>query len=112
MYYLTYICCSFFQSVFVLGRSYLPLAALGLSTLAQWADTLPAHVLQPYYVELLPHLDAYLKTTGSTTATDASSTVISSKSSKSKKKIPVKVRKTKEKVTVYSFVSLWRSEII
>ncbi len=51
------------QCVFAVGRSYLPLAALGLETLSRWAHSLPPHVLHPHYPRLLPCLDAYLKTT-------------------------------------------------
>ena len=45
-----------------MGRSYLPLAEQGLDTLELWRDTLPESVLKPYYPQILPYLDAYLKT--------------------------------------------------
>ena len=53
---------SIFQLTFRLGRSYLPLAEQGLDALELWRDTLPESVLKPYYPEILPYLDAYLKT--------------------------------------------------
>ena len=45
-----------------MGRSYLPLAEQGLDALELWRDTLPESVLKPYYPQILPYLDAYLKT--------------------------------------------------
>ena len=45
------------------GRSYLPLAATALSALEHWHSTLPAAALQTYYPDILPLLDAYLKST-------------------------------------------------
>lgn len=50
------------QTTFTIGLSYLPLANIGLSALEYWCKHLPASVLEPYYSEFLPCLDAYLKT--------------------------------------------------
>lgn len=51
------------KTAFRIGQSYLPLAMAGLDALEHWARTLPGHVLHPYYKEILPCLDAYLRTT-------------------------------------------------
>ena len=53
---------SVLQLTFRMGRSYLPLAEQGLDALELWRDTLPESVLKPYYPQILPYLDAYLKT--------------------------------------------------
>ena len=45
-----------------MGRSYLPLAVAGLDALELWASVLPPGVIEPYYQQLLPCLDAYLRT--------------------------------------------------
>ena len=45
-----------------LGLSYLPLAMVAMDALESWSKTLPLHTLQPYYKEILPNLDNYLKT--------------------------------------------------
>ena len=46
------------------------MAGVALDALEDWSRSLPPHVLQPYYADLLPSLDAYLKSTGSS-GTDA-----------------------------------------
>jgi hypothetical protein len=51
------------QTAFKIGVSYLPLALAGLEALDHWSEHLPPTVIQPYYKEILPCLDAYLKTT-------------------------------------------------
>ena len=51
-----------------LGRSYLPLAVLGLDALEMWAAHVPARVMQPHYAALLPCLDVYLQTSSDTGA--------------------------------------------
>ena len=48
-----------------LGHSYLPLAGAALHALETWAQALPPHVLQPFYPSLLPCLDVFLKSAGS-----------------------------------------------
>ena len=45
-----------------MGLSYLPLAQIGLEALDWWSQSLPAEDIAPYYVDILPCLDAYLKT--------------------------------------------------
>ncbi len=54
--------CVVLQLSFKMGQSYLVLAHTGLDALEYWSHTLPAHVMQPYYAQILPCLDAYLKT--------------------------------------------------
>ncbi|XP_029105413.1 DNA-dependent protein kinase catalytic subunit-like [Scleropages formosus] len=53
------------QAAFKLGLSHLPLAGAALDALEEWSSFIPQHVLQPYYREVLPCLDAYLQTAGS-----------------------------------------------
>uniref|UniRef100_A0A6I8P9D2 DNA-dependent protein kinase catalytic subunit n=1 Tax=Ornithorhynchus anatinus TaxID=9258 RepID=A0A6I8P9D2_ORNAN len=51
------------QMAFKLGLSYPPLADVGLNALEEWSIYIPRHVIQPYYKDILPCLDSYLKTT-------------------------------------------------
>ncbi|KAM4865347.1 DNA-dependent protein kinase catalytic subunit [Thomomys bottae] len=50
------------QMAFKLGLSYTPLAEVGLNALEEWSVHIPKHVIQPYYKDILPSLDGYLKT--------------------------------------------------
>lgn len=49
------------QRALVIGRSYLPLAKIALSTLEHWSRAFPSSLLEPRYKDVLPLLDAYLK---------------------------------------------------
>ncbi|XP_074056019.1 DNA-dependent protein kinase catalytic subunit isoform X1 [Macrotis lagotis] len=51
------------QMAFKLGLSYTPLAEVGLNALEEWSLYIPKHTIQPYYKDILPYLDSYLKTT-------------------------------------------------
>ncbi|XP_076335270.1 DNA-dependent protein kinase catalytic subunit-like isoform X2 [Tachypleus tridentatus] len=48
------------ECTFQLGASYLPLATAGLEALEVWSVKLSPEVLEPYYPQILPHLNAYL----------------------------------------------------
>ncbi|XP_008592818.1 PREDICTED: DNA-dependent protein kinase catalytic subunit-like, partial [Galeopterus variegatus] len=50
------------QMAFKLGLSYTPLAEAGLHALEEWSVYIHKHVIQPYYKDILPCLDAYLMT--------------------------------------------------
>uniref|UniRef100_A0A8C6A8F9 DNA-dependent protein kinase catalytic subunit n=1 Tax=Marmota marmota marmota TaxID=9994 RepID=A0A8C6A8F9_MARMA len=50
------------QMAFKLGLSYPPLAEVGLNALEEWSIYIDKHVIQPYYKNILPCLDGYLKT--------------------------------------------------
>ncbi|KAM7075469.1 DNA-dependent protein kinase catalytic subunit isoform 1-T1 [Molossus nigricans] len=50
------------QMAFKLGLSYTPLAEVGLSALEEWSAYINKQVIQPYYKDILPSLDGYLKT--------------------------------------------------
>ncbi|XP_077622037.1 DNA-dependent protein kinase catalytic subunit [Crocuta crocuta] len=50
------------QMAFKLGLSYTPLAEVGLNALEEWSVYICKHVIQPYYKDILPSLDGYLKT--------------------------------------------------
>ncbi|KAF4022262.1 hypothetical protein G4228_013963 [Cervus hanglu yarkandensis] len=50
------------QMAFKLGLSYAPLAEAGLNALEEWSVYICKHVIQPYYKDILPSLDGYLKT--------------------------------------------------
>ncbi|XP_062935178.1 DNA-dependent protein kinase catalytic subunit [Cynocephalus volans] len=50
------------QMAFKLGLSYTPLAEAGLHALEEWSVYIHKHVIQPYYKDILPYLDAYLMT--------------------------------------------------
>ena len=52
------------QTTFKLGLSYLPLANAGLSALELWSSQLPVKLLHPQLKHILPSLDEYLKTLG------------------------------------------------
>ncbi|XP_053516892.1 DNA-dependent protein kinase catalytic subunit isoform X2 [Artibeus jamaicensis] len=50
------------QMAFKLGLSYTPLAEVGLNALEEWSAHISKQVIQPYYKDILPGLDGYLKT--------------------------------------------------
>ncbi|KAF6100707.1 protein kinase, DNA-activated, catalytic subunit [Phyllostomus discolor] len=50
------------QMAFKLGLSYTPLAEVGLNALEEWSAYIDKQVIQPYYKDILPGLDGYLKT--------------------------------------------------
>ncbi|XP_043921659.1 DNA-dependent protein kinase catalytic subunit [Protopterus annectens] len=51
------------QTAFKLGLSCTPLAHIGLDALEEWSSRIPKRVIRPYYKDILPCLDGYLKTT-------------------------------------------------
>ena len=53
------------QHALRVGRSYLPLAKTALTAMEHWHRSLPAAALLTYYPDILPLLDAYLKSTTS-----------------------------------------------
>ncbi|BFZ03143.1 hypothetical protein BsWGS_06182 [Bradybaena similaris] len=83
------------KTTFTIGLSYLPLANVGLSALEYWCQHLPASVLEPYYSEFLPCLDAYLKTDnrGSDEVASDQLVVVTSKKSSRKSRVPVRLLK-------------------
>ncbi|KAK2527806.1 Prkdc [Columba livia] len=54
------------QNAFKLGLSCTPMANLGLDALEDWSAHIPRHIMQPYYKDVLPLLDGYLKNSAST----------------------------------------------
>ncbi|XP_063182908.1 DNA-dependent protein kinase catalytic subunit [Chroicocephalus ridibundus] len=54
------------QNAFKLGLSCTPMADLGLDALEDWSAHIPRHIMQPYYKDVLPLLDGYLKSSTST----------------------------------------------
>uniref|UniRef100_A0A8B9FQC8 DNA-dependent protein kinase catalytic subunit n=1 Tax=Amazona collaria TaxID=241587 RepID=A0A8B9FQC8_9PSIT len=54
------------QNAFKLGLSCIPMADLGLDALEDWSAHIPRHIMQPYYKDVLPLLDGYLKNSTST----------------------------------------------
>ncbi|KAM6216536.1 DNA-dependent protein kinase catalytic subunit isoform 2-T2 [Rhynchocyon petersi] len=50
------------QMAFKLGLSCPPLAEVGLNALEEWSVNISKYVIQPYYKDILPCLDGYLKT--------------------------------------------------
>uniref|UniRef100_A0A8D0GIE8 DNA-dependent protein kinase catalytic subunit n=1 Tax=Sphenodon punctatus TaxID=8508 RepID=A0A8D0GIE8_SPHPU len=57
------------QNAFKLGLSHTPMADVGLDALEDWSAHIPRHVIQPYYKDILPCLDGYLKTSASSDET-------------------------------------------
>ncbi|XP_048384539.2 DNA-dependent protein kinase catalytic subunit [Stegostoma tigrinum] len=53
------------QTAFKLGLSHIPLADAGLDALQHWSTCISRHAIEPYYKDILPHLDGYLKTAAS-----------------------------------------------
>ncbi|KAJ8010680.1 hypothetical protein DPEC_G00077640 [Dallia pectoralis] len=53
------------QAALKLGLSHAPLANTALDALETWSSHIPHETMQPYYREILPHLDGYLKTAAS-----------------------------------------------
>ncbi|KAL8182171.1 UNVERIFIED_CONTAM: hypothetical protein K2H54_046546 [Gekko kuhli] len=54
------------QNAFKLGLSYTPMAEVALGALEDWSAHIPRYTMQPYYKDILPCLDGYLKTPTST----------------------------------------------
>ncbi|XP_072855016.2 DNA-dependent protein kinase catalytic subunit [Pogona vitticeps] len=54
------------QNAFKLGLSYTPMANVALDALEDWSTYIDRHAMQPYYKDILPCLDGYLKTSKST----------------------------------------------
>ncbi|XP_006880480.1 PREDICTED: DNA-dependent protein kinase catalytic subunit-like isoform X2 [Elephantulus edwardii] len=50
------------QMAFKLGLSCTPLAEVGLNALEEWSVNISKYVIQPFYKDILPCLDGYLKT--------------------------------------------------
>ncbi|XP_062335709.1 DNA-dependent protein kinase catalytic subunit [Osmerus eperlanus] len=50
------------QVALKLGLSHTPLADAALDALEVWSRHIPADTMQPFYKDILPHLDGYLKT--------------------------------------------------
>ncbi|XP_060247015.1 DNA-dependent protein kinase catalytic subunit isoform X1 [Meriones unguiculatus] len=50
------------QMAFKLGLSHMPLAEIGLHVLKEWSVYIDRSIMQPYYKDILPCLDGYLKT--------------------------------------------------
>ncbi|XP_062835416.1 DNA-dependent protein kinase catalytic subunit [Anolis carolinensis] len=53
------------QNAFKLGLSHTPIADVALDALADWSAHIPRYAIQPYYKDILPYLDGYLKTSTS-----------------------------------------------
>ncbi|XP_058033644.1 DNA-dependent protein kinase catalytic subunit [Ahaetulla prasina] len=53
------------QNAFKLGLSYTPMADLALDALEDWSSHIPRYTIQPYYKDIVPCLDGYLKTSAS-----------------------------------------------
>ena len=53
------------QQALRVGTSYLPLAKTALTAVEHWHRSLPSAVLLTYYPDILPLLDAYLKSSTS-----------------------------------------------
>ncbi|GFO12449.1 DNA-dependent protein kinase catalytic subunit, partial [Plakobranchus ocellatus] len=81
------------QTTFTIGLSYLPLATIGLDALEQWSGQLPLSVLAPYYKDILPCLDTYLRTDSkdSEEAAAEATVMVKSKSSARKAKAPIRL---------------------
>ncbi|XP_042320371.1 DNA-dependent protein kinase catalytic subunit [Sceloporus undulatus] len=54
------------QNAFKLGLSHIPIADAALDALEDWSAHIPRYAIQPYYKNILPCLDGYLKTSVST----------------------------------------------
>ncbi|ETE68703.1 DNA-dependent protein kinase catalytic subunit, partial [Ophiophagus hannah] len=53
------------QNAFKLGLSYTPMADVALDALEDWSSHIPRYIIQPYYKDIVPCLDGYLKTSAS-----------------------------------------------
>ncbi|XP_055874578.1 DNA-dependent protein kinase catalytic subunit-like [Biomphalaria glabrata] len=84
------------QTTFIMGLSYLPLANIGLDALQYWSDNLPASLIEPYYAEILPYLDAYLRTDDKgSDMTVEPAVLVPSKKAEVKSKVSVRLIKGK-----------------
>lgn len=55
----------YLQNAFRLGLSYTPMADVALDALEDWSAHIPRYTIQPYYKDIVPCLDGYLKTSAS-----------------------------------------------
>ncbi|XP_053349394.1 DNA-dependent protein kinase catalytic subunit [Clarias gariepinus] len=63
------------QAALRLGLSHAPLATAALDALESWSSQIPPSILQPHYMDILPHLDGYLKTNTSNDKDESSMNV-------------------------------------
>ncbi|KAK3728490.1 hypothetical protein QZH41_002351 [Actinostola sp. cb2023] len=88
------------EQTFKLGLSYPPLAQVGLDALESWNTNLPSDVLAPYFKNILPCFDGYLKSIAesgveeSNQETKKTITMTTTTSSSRGRKIPVKLLKS------------------
>ncbi|KAL3877683.1 hypothetical protein ACJMK2_035352, partial [Sinanodonta woodiana] len=90
------------QVTLSLGMSYLPLALVALDAMEYWSNSLSAEVIQPYYADILPCLDSYLKASdkGSEDVNvENTLNMTKSKTGKGRKKFSVRLIKGSKKDT-------------
>lgn len=56
------VCLCVWQAALRLGLSHAPLATSALDALESWSSSISPSIIQPHYMDILPHLDGYLKT--------------------------------------------------
>ncbi|XP_060788690.1 DNA-dependent protein kinase catalytic subunit-like isoform X1 [Neoarius graeffei] len=81
------------QAALRLGLSHAPLATTALDALESWSSYISPAIIQPHYIDILPHLDGYLKT-GTSTDKDESSmnvTFVSAGTAKSYGKVMMRL---------------------
>uniref|UniRef100_A0A8C7SDY8 DNA-dependent protein kinase catalytic subunit n=1 Tax=Oncorhynchus mykiss TaxID=8022 RepID=A0A8C7SDY8_ONCMY len=86
------------QVALKLGLSHAPLANAALDALESWSSRIPRDTMQPYYREILPHLDGYLKTAADESPWEVTS--LSTGKEKGYSKVMAKLLKRSKKVAM------------
>ncbi|KAL4240201.1 hypothetical protein ACF0H5_000995 [Mactra antiquata] len=87
------------QVTLTIGLSYLPLALIAMDALEFWSSSLPKHVMLPFYDDILPYLDNYLKTTNQGSeevSVDSTVSMYKKKSGRGRQKLSVRLIKGKK----------------
>uniref|UniRef100_A0A4W5N3K6 DNA-dependent protein kinase catalytic subunit n=1 Tax=Hucho hucho TaxID=62062 RepID=A0A4W5N3K6_9TELE len=88
------------QVALKLGLSHAPLANAALDALEAWSSRIPQDTMQPYYREILPHLDGYLKTAATDDESPWDVTSLSTGKEKGYSKVMAKLLKRSKKVAM------------
>nr|XP_019943216.1 PREDICTED: DNA-dependent protein kinase catalytic subunit [Paralichthys olivaceus] len=91
--------CPALEAALKMGLSHPPLANAALDALEDWSSHIPLETLQPCYINILPLLDGYLKTTSSDNNDDSSWEVMSSRSDRGYSRVMKRLLKQSNQIS-------------
>ncbi|XP_069369172.1 DNA-dependent protein kinase catalytic subunit isoform X2 [Paralichthys olivaceus] len=91
--------CPALEAALKMGLSHPPLANAALDALEDWSSHIPLETLQPCYINILPLLDGYLKTTSSDNKDDSSWEVMSSRSDRGYSRVMKRLLKQSNQIS-------------